>query len=64
MVSKFLSQKYKDKGHDVFIDKVASKDKGVMYKVLIGQFKNQKEAAAFAKNLYEKEKITVIVIQR
>jgi hypothetical protein len=60
--AQILSQRYKEKGHDVFIDKSAIKDKGIMYRVLIGSYKNLEDASHLAMDIREKENIDAFVI--
>lgn len=50
------------KGYDVFIDKSTIKDKGIMYKVLIGQFTNMEDTSQLAMDIREKENIDVFII--
>jgi DNA-binding response OmpR family regulator len=58
-----LTKKYKNSGYDVFTQKSTAKDKGILYRVLIGKFGNKKEATRFAKNIRDKEKINVIIFR-
>jgi hypothetical protein len=60
--AQIVSKTYKEKGYNVFIDKSDIKDKGVMYRVLIGPFKNLEEASRLATDIREKENINSFVI--
>ena len=55
--AQIFSKTYKEKGYDVFIEKSDIKDKGVMYKVLIGPFKNLEDTSRLATDIREKENI-------
>ncbi len=57
-----FSKTYKEKGFNVFIEKSEIKDKGIMYKVLIGPFKNLEEASRLSTDIREKENINSFVI--
>ena len=57
-----LLQKYKDKGHRVFIDKSDIKDKGIMYKVLIGPFQQISDTSQIAEDIRLKENINPFVM--
>ncbi len=52
---------YKEKGYEAFLQKSVQKNKEIIYRVLIGKFENNKEAAGFASSLRSKEKIKAIV---
>lgn len=60
--AKILSQSYKEKGHDVFIDKSNIKDKGTIYRVLISSYKNLEDTSHLAMDIREKENIDAFVI--
>ena len=57
-----LLQKYKDKGHTVFIDKSDIKDKGTMYKVLIGPFQQISDTSQVAEDIRLRENINPFVM--
>ncbi len=59
-----LLRNYKEKGYEVYMGKSTIKDKGIMYKVFIGQFENKKDASQFAKDIRSKENIDVIITYR
>jgi DNA-binding response OmpR family regulator len=59
-----LVKKYKDSGYDVFTQKSTIKDKGILYRVLIGKLGNKKEATHLAKKIRDKEKINVIIYHK
>src|SRR4030042_1284877 len=56
-----IVRKYKEKGYDAFTCKSTAKDKGILYRVLIGNFANKKEDAKLANSVREKENINVII---
>ena len=58
-----IVRKYKEKGYDAFTRKSTAKDKGILYRVLIGNFANKKEAAKLANSVREKENINVIIFR-
>jgi DNA-binding response OmpR family regulator len=59
-----LVKKYKDSGYDVFTQKSTIKDKGILYRVLIGKLGDKKEATHLAKKIRDKEKINVIIYHK
>jgi DNA-binding response OmpR family regulator len=56
-----LAKRYKESGYDAFTYKSTVKDKGTMYRVLIGKFEKQKEAAQLAGEIRAKEKINAVL---
>lgn len=58
-----LTKKYKEKGYDAFIRKSTAKDKGILYRVLIGKFDNKKEAAKLTNSIHAKENINVVIFR-
>jgi len=57
-----FSGKYKEKGYDAFTHKSTLQDKGTVYRVLLGNFVNKKEAVKFAASVRDKEKIGAVVV--
>jgi hypothetical protein len=60
--AQIFSKIYQEKGYDVSIEKSDIKDKGIMYKVLIGPFKNFEDTSRLAMDLREKENINPFVV--
>ena len=56
-----LSKKYKEKGYDAFTHKSTIKNKGSVYRVLIGKFGNRREAVKLADTVRDKEKVATII---
>ena len=56
-----LAKAYKGKGHEAFTHKGTTKDNRPVYRVLIGKFKNRKEASQLAGKLQAKDKIKTTV---
>lgn len=56
-----LAKEYKGKGHEAFTHRGTAKDNSTLYRVLIGKFKNRKEASQLADKLQAKEKIKTTV---
>jgi len=56
-----LAKTYKDKDYEAFTHKGKTKDKDIVYRVLIGKFDNRREAFQLAGKIETKEKIKVIV---
>ena len=56
-----LAKLYKGKGHEAFTHKGTTKDNRTLYRVLIGKFKNRKEALQLAGKLQAEEKIKTTV---
>ena len=56
-----LVKVYKGKGHEAFTYEGTTKDNRPVYRVLIGKFKNRKEASQLADKLQAKEKIKTTV---
>jgi DNA-binding response OmpR family regulator len=56
-----FSRKYKEKGYDAFTHKSTLQDKGIVYRVLLGNSVNKKEAVKFADSVRDKEKIGAVV---
>lgn len=57
-------KKYKERGYNTFTYKSITRDKGILYKVLIGNFDNKKEATKLANNIRSKEKINAIIFRK
>lgn len=57
-------KKYKERGYNTFAYKSITRDKGILYKVLIGNFDNKKEATKLANNIRSKEKINAIIFRK
>jgi len=56
-----FKEKYKKKGYDTFTLECPTKQPGAIYRVLIGKFRNKKEAAQLASEIRSKEKIDAII---
>ncbi len=56
-----LATKYKDKGYDAFVKKTDSKDKGTVFRVLIGRFGDRKESVRMSESIRSKEKVQAVV---
>lgn len=56
-----FAKEFKKAGYDAFTYKSTTKDKGILYRVLIGRFINMKEAAELANSIRAKEKIDVVI---
>jgi phospholipid-binding lipoprotein MlaA len=56
-----FKEKYKKKGYDTFTLEGPTKQPGVIYRVLIGNFRNKKEAAQLASEIRSTEKIDAII---
>jgi cell division septation protein DedD len=56
-----LAKVYKGKGHEAFTHKATTTDNMTLYRVLIGKFKNKKEASQLADKLQAKEKIKTTI---
>ena len=56
-----FKEKYKKKGYDTFTLECPTKEPGAIYRVLIGNFRNKKEAAQLAYEIRRKEKIDAII---
>lgn len=56
-----LTKKFKEKGYESFLHKSASKDKGTLYRVLIGRFEDRKESLKQAGIIQSKEKVKVTI---
>jgi len=56
-----LTKKYEEKGYDAFTHKSTTKDKGILYRVLIGEFEERKEASKFFYSIHAKENINVTI---
>ncbi len=52
------------KGYAPSVETVMLKDKSTWYRVTVGQFKTREEAARFAKELEDKEKLKTMVVKR
>ncbi len=55
------AKEFKKAGYDAFTYKSTTKDKGILYRVLIGRFINMKEVAELANSIRVKEKIDVLI---
>ena len=58
-----LANKYKQLGYDAFILESSIEKKGIMYRVLIGNFKNKKEASQLAAKIRNSEKIDAVIFR-
>jgi len=58
-----LTKKYKQLGYDAFTLESSIEKKGIMYRVLIGNFKNKKEASHLADKIRSKEKINAVIFR-
>jgi DNA-binding response OmpR family regulator len=58
-----LAKKYKQLGYDAFVLESSIEKKGIMYRVLIGNFKNKKEASQLADKIHTKEKINAVIFR-
>ncbi len=56
-----LAKKYRDKGYDAFVKKTDSKDKGTLYRVLVGKFGDRKESVRMSESIRSKEKVQAVV---
>ncbi|MEW6068132.1 MAG: response regulator [Nitrospirota bacterium] len=56
-----LIKQYKEKGYNAFIHKSTERDKGTLYRVLIGSFNDRREAVNLANSIRKKEKISVTI---
>jgi len=56
-----FKEKYKKKGYDTFTLECPTKEPGAIYRVLIGNFRNKKEAARLAYEIRSNEKIDAII---
>lgn len=56
-----FTDKYKKKGYDTFTLECPTKQPGAIYRVLIGSFRNKKEAAQMAHEIRSKEKTDAII---
>lgn len=57
-------KKYKERGYNTFIYKSRTRDKGILYRVLIGNFDYKKEATKLANNIRSKQKINAIIFRK
>ncbi len=57
-----LAKSFKGKGYEAFTQKGSTKDNATVYRVLIGQYENRKEAQRLAGKIKSEEKINTIVI--
>jgi len=57
-----LAKQYKGKGYDAFVQK-GMKDKGTIYRVLIGKFESRKAAAKQAESIRSKEKTGAVIFK-
>ncbi|MBM4146734.1 MAG: response regulator [Nitrospira sp.] len=58
-----LTKKYKELGYDAFTLESSIEKKGIMHRVLIGNFKNKKEASQLADKIRTKEKINAVIFR-
>jgi cell division septation protein DedD len=56
-----LTKTYKGKGYETYTHKGEVTDKGTLYRVLVGTFKDRKEALHFAAQIESKEKVKTTV---
>lgn len=56
-----LAKKFKAKGYDAFVKKAASKDKGPVFKVLVGKYSDRKQGQKMAETLRAKEKVQAVI---
>jgi cell division septation protein DedD len=56
-----LTKQFKEKGYDAFMTGSTVKDKGTLYRVLIGKSEDRKESERLAAGVREKEKIKAVV---
>jgi len=56
-----FKEKYKKKGYETFTLECPTKQPGAIYRVLIGNFRNKKEAAELAYEVRSKEKVDAII---
>jgi cell division septation protein DedD len=61
-VADALAKSYMGKGYEAFTQKGTTKDNATVYRVLIGQYENRKEAQRLAGMILAQEKIDTIVI--
>ena len=58
-----LTKKYKEKGYEAFVYKTGTKDTEPFYRVLIGKFKDKKEALQIVKSISAKEGVQAILFR-
>jgi len=58
-----LTKKYKEKGYEAFVYKTGTKDTEPFYRVLIGKFKDKKEALQMVKSIGAKEGVQAILFR-
>lgn len=58
-----LAKKYKALGYDAFTLESSIEKKGIMFRVLIGNFKNKKEASQLLDKIRTKEKINAVIFR-
>jgi len=58
-----LAKKYKEKGYEAFVYKTGTKASEPFYRVLIGKFKDKKEALQMVKNISAKEGVQAILFR-
>lgn len=58
-----LATKYKEKGYEAFIYKTGTKDTELFYRVLVGKFKDKKEALQMVKSISAKEGVQAILFR-
>jgi cell division septation protein DedD len=58
-----LAKKYKEKGYEAFVYKTETKDAGPFYRVLIGKFKDKKEALQMVRSVGAKEGVQTILFR-
>jgi len=56
-----LAKQFKGKGYDAFVMAGTARDKGTLYRVLIGRFEDKGKSAKLAAEIKKKENITPIV---
>jgi len=58
-----LTKKYKQLGYDAYNLESSIEKKGIMYRVLIGNFKNKKEASQLTDKIRTREKINAVIFR-
>jgi DNA-binding response OmpR family regulator len=58
-----LTKKYKQLGYDAYTFESSIEKKGIIYRVLIGNFKNKKEASQLADKIRTREKINAVIFR-
>ena len=58
-----MTKKFKQLGYDAFTLESSIEKKGIMYRVLIGNFKNKKETSQLLDKIRTKEKINAVIFR-